>query len=982
MPTCVVSDIGDSLETSRPIGKEAKSQLFVVDDRVQSRLWQDPFEAIESHIDKERKRANELNMPIHHDHKLKDLAHEIHDSLAQEEPSFTIMPIMVDGSPYSNGIESRLRHRYAIVSALEGVEYLPESAEYIRFIKWAHSRKSHPPALILPVEWYKPKPSLGEKAPQVIIIWLKDQDFSDKPLAKLAHLVKDLRNSFQQAQFRILGPRGSGTLGTMVKEANNHSDALKPLQGVEIFSSWATAHDTFLIGDPPDNASKASPEPSTIEDRFSELGITLYRTIQNDAILAEQLIRELCLRNVNVGAVCSTSESPHHIALISEWDTLYGRVLPRTFVAVAENNGKGQASSELERHINTLRRGNWPSWTHHYSYLAGLDGELPPKDHDKSTSEHSLNKKVEERTKRVAQGMELPEGRGQLDYIRRLAKTLQEDAADVPGGYRAIGVLGSDVYDKLLILQALKKSFPQAIFFTTDLDAQLTHSGQWPWTRNLIIASHFGLQLRQDLQKPIPPFRDSYQTALLFSVLQALKDIDKRKVITEVPPRMYEIGRQGPFDLSALDNPESPFSIHPERLDLNPLTGYPRQVNFSSILILVILLILIIILAMLISSRVWTTLIHLMTNGRFWAITGIAMIIVLGLTFWGISDRADGEPFTLTEGISVWPTQGIRLLSFFLSGTFFLYSGWSLRKNEGELKKIFRLPDIQENCPKDSLFQRVKGIHDWSQSSPHVTIQQLWLDYLQLGHWKNRWIRYGPQAVLYLCFGVLLMGLFGQPHTPCRGEVCFDISNAILAASVVGMVLLIFFVVDATRLCRRLIKHLVEESVQWPEDFLKQEAKKRGVQESFVREWLGIDFIAQRTAVIGQLIYYPFIILFLMYVARHSYFDRWDFTIGLVILLTLNVAYAFGNAVALRQSAKNAKRAALFQLKSKLLPLSDQVPAEKESKHQIERAINAIKNNHDGAFLPVTSHPIFGAIALPSGGYGIVLLMEYLANTF
>jgi len=126
----------------------------------------------------------------------------------------------------------------------------------------------------------------------------------------------------------------------------------------------------------------------------------------------------------------------------------------------------------------------------------------------------------------------------------------------------------------------------------------------------------------------------------------------------------------------------------------------------------------------------------------------------------------------------------------------------------------------------------------------------------------------------------------------------------------------------------------------------------------------------------------PFLILFLMYVARHPSFDQWDFPVGLIILLSLNVAYAFGNAIALRRSAEQAKKAALAKLRARLFPLSDLIPSEKESKHQIERAIEAIRHNHEGAFLPFTTHPIFGAIAVPSGGYGIVLLMEYLGKTF
>ena len=36
-------------------------------------------------------------------------------------------------------------------------------------------------------------------------------------------------------------------------------------------------------------------------------------------------------------------------------------------------------------------------------------------------------------------------------------------------------MLGSDVYDKLLILQALRPAFPRAVFFTTDLNARLAY---------------------------------------------------------------------------------------------------------------------------------------------------------------------------------------------------------------------------------------------------------------------------------------------------------------------------------------------------------------------------------------------------------------------------------------------------------------------------------------------------------------------------
>ena len=78
-----------------------------------------------------------------------------------------------------------------------------------------------------------------------------------------------------------------------------------------------------------------------------------------------------------------------------------------------------------------------------------------------------------------------------------------------------------------------------------------------------------------------------------------------------------------------------------------------------------------------------------------------------------------------------------------------------------------------------------------------------------------------------------------------------------------------------------------------------------------------------------------------------------------------------------------ARREAIGQLERKLMELPEQTPDEKKQRQQIEWAIAAIRNNQRGAFLPFTKHPIFGAaIALPSGGYGLVLLFEYLATSF
>jgi hypothetical protein len=156
-------------------------------------------------------------------------------------------------------------------------------------------------------------------------------------------------------------------------------------------------------------------------------------------------------------------------------------------------------------------------------------------------------------------------------------------------------VVGSDVYDKLILLHALREQFDSAMFFVLDLDARLLHHDQFKWTRNAIVASNFDLKLSDYYQcrthrdgnvehgshsTRTPPFRDNYQTALFFACRIAIglekqsagenndpkahimlrEDPDEiRRLLTS--PRIFEIGRGRAVDLSTGKS----MKIHPDR---------------------------------------------------------------------------------------------------------------------------------------------------------------------------------------------------------------------------------------------------------------------------------------------------------------------------------------------------------------------------------------------------------------------------------
>jgi len=291
--------------------------------------------------------------------------------------------------------------------------------------------------------------------------------------------------------------------------------------------------------------------------------------------------------------------------------------------------------------------------------------------------------------------------------------------------------------------------------------------------------------------------------------------------------------------------------------------------------------------------------------------------------------------------------------------------------------------------------RRCIAVHAWRpQTMEQIDANHLWHEYVALGRWKNFAFRALPQLTIAWLAALLLMKLLGFPQTPCRGEACIGINNTVVILAVVALVVLIFYVVDTTRLCRRWVNCIGMKKMQWPAGTLEKISAERNMSKQTLEEWLSIELIAERTTVIGNFIYFPFIIMFLLAMARHRYFDNWDFPTALIIIFTLNAALVIVSSMALRHSAEIAKREVIKRLEARLIragrtreapemPETPRTPDEARQRQELEWAIEAIKNNHRGAFLPFTQHPIFGAaVALPSGAYGVVLLAEYLATGF
>ncbi len=1012
------------LKGSRPAAPREEMELAARGaEDVPARLWQDPFAAVSLYKSRNAEQAADqsLEPPAqtkqNSRHTLEALRSQINTYLGQagsENKKLIVMGVMVFGGPYAEYREWRLRSRYAAISALGRAGYGPDDSEHIGYFephemtqsavgdaKWPLPRR-------IPYEWFNSiQRQDTESRPPLLLLWLDDDAFHSKPITKLRRLIDFVRKGQSNLQFKILGPAGSTTLRAMTQELNRSKETALSDE-VEIYSPSATVADEFL------------PKP-----RNATMGMHLLRTIATDKDLSEALICELRRRGID--AVCSVGEdrcrhqlkgiceqnkenlhhSQHtgihtdHVALVAEWDSFYGRSLPEAFTGIVRAWHCGLRGGETGNEFPCRER--QPSWIHRFSYLRGIDGQLPGMQ-EKVDQNAEYATEHTETTKRI----ERPEGRGQFDYLHRLSQSLyalqmELSKKEPKQAIKAIGVLGSDVYDKLLILQALKKRFPRAIFFTTDLDARLAHPAEYEWTRNLIVASGFDLKLSPKLQGDIPPFRDAYQTSLFYATSQLALDpagpiqkkmpkerlpqnpqptdrsSDQKAIIESIAhsPRIFEIGRSGPIDLTVpIDNN---LSIHPPRSQPFPAVSW----YFAVPVLLLGLLYL--------SSESMAQAVHVLAREirahPVLVMTPVVLLILFALAIGYLlySQQYAEEPLLWLEGVSIWPTEVLRGLASILSLVFFLKAGRDIDNNNDGIARQFSLPgrpdrDLVRGLGTLSMLALSRWGHNGGGAQRNV--DALWQEYLAQGSCRNRITRTLLYAVLFLLLGSLLIRTFGPPSQPYRGEISGLIDQGMLIFSVITMVALVFFVVDATRLAVRFIRQLADENLPWQREIIERPSQLHRVEETYWGPSLKIKLIAEQTRVIGQLIVLPFIILSIMTLSRLPYFDNWNMPIGLLLVFTLLFAFAATCGIALERTAEKARSWAVERLTDECVRVKGNPSVPEQHAEQIHLLVEEIRNLRKGAFVPFIQQPVVKAVLLPFGGVGGVVLIQYLVTAF
>jgi hypothetical protein len=972
--------------------------------------------------------------------------------------------VTLSSDPYAESTESRIRDRYAVGTALGVACYVPEDEGHLSFIEGDNQDAGH----ALPYEWYRLRKTrvCGEERDRILstlVVWIPDDALSRGFLATLTSLSQAmvcqeskqkgeclltddrrklvrLNPLFQQAvTFKLVGPRSSSALRALLEEAGSLYGEPHEVGKVwpnangtiELYSPWASAMKGLLAygfktegGTGPACRTYETCEQEFFH-RLAAADVRLGYETGSDDRLFDTLIEELERRQVRLGWDA--------VILIGEWDSLYGRALPIEFRAAACAKVATFTEAELKQiqvpttikawcptvpraiDLQIQRTADYESLTlnvFRYSYLSGLDGEVPGDDSAKAARVEKP-KNTETAKDALAGGLkERPEGTSQLDYVRALATRIQDEGE----GAKAIGILGSDPYDALLILKALRPAFPYAVFFTVDLDARHLHASEYTWTRNMVIASSFGLQLDGGLQRDVPPFRGSDQTATYFAVLRAVNHVtcrtagDRQNPAALCPggyhvamtpedriydaaehPRIFEVGREGAVDLSVVDV-EGVRTIHPLRADLEH-TGNLGQLTqgvgpgSATVMALIGVGLLIGTVLTWTNERLWLRVSH---SWRLFAVVGLIILVgsAVFLNTGGVTalmaHHDEGEPFSWTAGVSIWPSQCIRLLAVILCVVFLVKGARDLVKNSDQLSEEFRFRVDQSHRSRFTLgtfWMNLQRVYHSAATRAALTVDQSWAWYLDAARPLQRTARV---LVLSLLYGAIMFSLDRwvlneEMIHPCRGWLSCQL-DWIMALSTMSLVVLLNLAVfDEVMLCRRWISWVSLSSGGWSEQVQQEYLSEYGLSQSHKAEFeklkylAGIDLISRRTESVNRLIRYPFIALLIMIAARNDYFDIWNYPLVLLLAWALNVVLALSGALLLYRSADRAKREVLVGLSKQMIQALGLGKDHEIRAKQVQYIIDQVEANQKGAFVPFYQQPV-----VESSLYGVVALLQYL----
>jgi|GEM_PF-3502730 len=445
---------------------------------------------------------------------------------------------------------------------------------------------------------------------------------------------------------------------------------------------------------------------SCLKSLFHRRGIDLRRMIETDEELADALVEEMGKRGIetkaekrsellgsdtgtkaDTGSGCndeaglnqpSGQQDPDcrvdvsirdHVALVFESDTTYARGLKNSFVqSLCREDAVGAPlGDQIDQLIEACRRRRESL---SFSYFQGLDGEggaKPKFDNARAGKQGSVGNAPTSLEDLIRLTRPEPTKASfaddQTDYLERIAAEMQHRDQNLrrhQQSIRAIGLLGGDVFDKIMLLTALRPRFPDAVFFTTELDNRYVDGTADPLiARNLLIASNFDLKREPGVQRFIPPFRSSDQTAYFSATLAALEPEEPNSPVSYQHygrPRLFEVGRTRMVPLYRSNNEPEANGCPPDNDDSkSELCGASSSWSLPPCHRLIPWLLL--------WCIVGFSVIALAPTESRGLLVLLMIVAFLGFLLIWCGGYHSTEPFSWTEGVSIWPTEFIRLIA-------------------------------------------------------------------------------------------------------------------------------------------------------------------------------------------------------------------------------------------------------------------------------------------------------------------------------
>ncbi len=984
--------LGAPLESQRPSDPSAALEAPLRRQFPLARLWQDPLHVVYEHWNADAD-AREF-IPFVTDPAVGAAGSGGRDALR--------LLVMLPGTPYSDDREKRRRLRHAVVSALTSRRFVPRDETRLRYFRAPPFRApgaaagtgSSNDTTLVGYETYEPAVETDSgRWTSVAVFWLNAEDFLRHPLRKVSALVAALDSApppdagraaavvqvsglpsaagpaappdAGRATTVLLGPSSSGLLKAMFEESDDvppvvegfldavarpgergvrlPSSVTAARGALHVFSSQATipVERLFCLARRArcGGADGGAADAGAVAGRaVRELRVASFHSaVADDGRVLEAVLRELA----NRGA-CGAERDRPAVAIVSEQDTVYGRLLADVARDAA---GRVAARDGCAMRITS------------YGYLRGVDGELPGPGRQ-AGRDLPAPEDAAERPRAVPSlpggGSEPPFGAARLDYVRRLSERLRRDAADP--ALVAIGVLGNDLYDKLLILQALRELHPGVVFFTTDMDARLLAPAVYPWTKNLIVGSAYGLSPEEPVTAA---FRDSYQVALFAAVRQA---VDPRTARAAPEPRLFEISRTGVAPLGA--------RLEPER--------DPRQV---AVLLTPLAALAAFALVMRRRQRGDAARVRRSRYG-FVAVLAVAAAGCLYLFVqYGLPKR---EPGPLFDGVSTVPLVVLQITAIVFSAAVVAFADGRMRHARSHVAERLgqREPDPGPRAPwgavRDWRPGKAAGLRRWVSATlvstwkhdlagdDRGTVKSAGALWSELLHYGGRWPRFWRIGAGLLAGLALREAYFAsvRPQQPLLGQ-------AVTAPGWVEHVLpvMLFWAISYCRDTLRVWQAFIRAVGRFDVVGGRLDGNRVQNQDAVRGHWR-MDLLVRCTDLVGPVVVLPLILMVLLLLARSTLFDGWNWTPPLVAFHVGLVVYVLFVAIAFQREASHARDSVLDRLREVRLGVGEDEATE------IERVMEYVRSRRDGAFVPWAQHPILQTVALPLGSVALITLLE------